>query len=326
MRNLGPWLVTAAILVPLPALAIEITPTGVMFTDYSYNILPTAGFQAFNVSRARLGANVKLTDAVNGKVQYDVGATGVFLTHAYGEALTNLGTFRMGRFSTAWTIPTAQTYWPYRFMGENFSTVELGIPTEDLGLAWTGDMGKVKATLGIFNGEGGPEATGPKSYEALLRFRPGNTDDMDFGVYGRHNATINSSAYSDQGLVGAHIIAGPAHLGLEGAINYSVGGASPTGTVPAVATSVTSTSYGGSGFVYLPDIAMEMTPALRIDYFDPNNAPAGSPSSAHIRTTIGLIHDWAPGVSTSLDDTHTMFMDGKTSAVNVVAMHGKVSF
>lgn len=324
MKSHQLWGLAAASLalsLPAPALAaVQITPTGTLFTDYS---LPAAGggVSRFEFTRARIGLNAKINDQLWGNLTYDVAGAGGSAGLRYGYLAFNpgWGTWTLGQQATLFSVPVEQSYFP-RYIAKSFTEAEGIVPTYETGLSvalggnsWSG----VGLNLGYFDGTGlAPETSGSKAYEGLLSWGTGA-----FGVdlFGRDSAVDNTK----QGVLSLSYDGGAWTGALEGALTAAPG---------ATSAATGSTGVGGSLSVSLPDVGgIGITPILRGDYYTSDTSVVSTAQDTHLRGIVAFAHDYAPGVSMSLDDTYTHYLNAAAAPSgaqdsNVVAVHGQLKF
>ncbi len=335
MPNRAALALSLALVLPAaPALAVEVTPTGQLFSDYTVNLGDALTGSAplrnsFNVTRARIGINARLSNDVWGRLMTDVAAnptTGrldAYLKYGFADVnFMGLGRIRAGAMDTLWAIPVEDDWYPFRFSGAEFTARESLFPVQDRGVMWYGGMGGVELALAAFNGEGDNPAAGApaegaggsftKAYEARLRFKP--MDGAEIAVDGRVNDTPPGSPRSNTVVGGMNVKLGPAVVGAQGAYNMVTNGAGTT-----------TSGLGGSAHVFLPKIAMDHTPVLRADYYDAD--PSNAASNAHMRLIAGLGMEWARGADTMISYEYTTFL--KNTAVppdQQVAVKGGLRF
>ncbi|MBM3269669.1 MAG: hypothetical protein FJZ01_18720 [Candidatus Sericytochromatia bacterium] len=323
-------LALAAALPAGPALALEVTPTGHLLSDYTVNLTETlstggAFAQTFGVSRARIGLKAK-EGPVMGMIQTDASNVGgtldVHIRHAFADVDTGMGRLRGGQFSTGWAIPVEQDWYPYRLQGVDFSTREDLFPTEDRGVSWAGSTGPLSLNVGVFNGEGytGDEtkvkSNFPKAYETTVRFKA--MDNAELGVHARFNDAPAGQQTQGTALLGFKTDMGMLSLGAEGGVNMKQTG-----------TATSSLGIGGSVFAYAPNlipVPMFETPIVRVDYAGDNFAGTKGNPNAHYRMQAGLLHNWAKGADTMISyEIDNELASGKQVA-QIVSWRGGLKF
>lgn len=290
-----------------PAFALEVKPTGVLFSDYELNLSDalsgaTPLRNSFNITRARIGLEARMNQDIWGRLMVDNGfnlTTGKLETYLkYGFVDVNfmgLGRMRGGAMDTLWAVPIEDDWYPFRFQGAEFTIREGLFPTQDRGVMWYGGMGPVQLALAAFNGEGdNPTAGAPgeragglytKAYEGRLRVSPMEGAEIALGA--RVNDAPPENPRSNTLLGGLNLNLGPAVIGAEGAYNMVTDKEGKT-----------TNGMGGSGHVYFPKVLMGHTPVFRADYYDAD--PTSATSNAHYRLLAGLDYEWIKGVDTML--------------------------
>ena len=326
LTRIAPFLAIAALLPAGPALALEVKPTGAIFSDYSVDLKKTLGTPAvfshtFSLSRTRAGVWAK-EGPVWGKVVFDASANPVGRLDAYlkyATAAVDLGLMRMqgGQFDTAWMVPVEGSWFPYRYATGEFTAREGLFPAVDRGLSLSGDMGPVGWNLGYFNGEGdqASETTNNrKAYELTFRIAP--MSGAEIALHGRYgDAPAGGTATA---LAGLNVKAGPAVVGAQGGMNMQNFG-----------TSTQTSGFGGSGHVYMPDllpVPMLETPVVRADYASDKFSPTNP--SAHYRVIAGFDHEWAKGANTMItfEFEQDLTATANTPTSQTVAWKGGWSF
>jgi hypothetical protein len=324
LTRIAPLLAIAALLPAGSALALEVKPTGAIFSEYSVDLKKTLGTPAvfshtFSLSRTRAGVWAK-EGPVWGKVVFDassdpVGRLNAYLKYATAEV--DLGFMRMqgGQFDTAWTIPVEGSWFPFRYATGEFTNREGLFPGTDRGLAWSGDMGPVGWNLGYFNGEGDQAAettNNNKAYEVTCRIAP--MSGAEIALHGRYGDAVGGGTAT--ALAGLNLKAGPAIVGAQGGMNMQKFG-----------SAAQTSGFGGSGHVYLPDLVpvpMLETPVVRADYASDKFSPT-NPTS-HYRVIAGFDHEWAKGAHTMITFEFEQDLTTNTQTSQTLAWKGGWSF
>jgi hypothetical protein len=174
---------------PAPAPAPQVTVTGVVYTQFLYqlNDTLTPHFNSFDIPRAYVNVLGKFTGGVNTRVTADVyrntdGSLAYRLKYAFatytpeGSQLT----YKLGLIHTPW-LDWEEALWDYRMQGQMAFERAGYISAADFGVGVDGKWGadKVNLQVTVVNGEyyRSPETGQGKDAQARLSVRVMDTDD-----------------------------------------------------------------------------------------------------------------------------------------------------
>ena len=199
--------------------AMEITLAGRLHMQWNHSSSTDAAVTStFFVRRARLTAEVKVTDFISGKIQPEYGEGTVGLRDAYVDLnFDRAFRFRAGQFKRPFDrfelVSSTQILVIERVGGVrgisgcsdvgnvcSFSrfTEELQYSDRDLGFQILGDVGKVRYSASVTNGEGPNDRVdenGTKSYSGRLEYR---SSGLTFGAHVGVHDYINDSTGTDK--------------------------------------------------------------------------------------------------------------------------------
>lgn len=346
-RSAPPALIIACTLgVASPAAADPTASvSGTFFADYSLPTGITARVPSFNLTRAFLTGKVRFNETWSGQIQINpnaetfvgsvAGGVGTNKTEPYAallqmaymqaDGLVPGNSTQFGMIVSPWYEYEAG-FWGYRMLGIGAFPVFANGPTAttkyepawDAGLKTFGDMGPVRYSAAVTNGEGfrATESTGEKSIQGVLTYSP--LDGLDITALGyRGNMTwtgVSGLGTTDRYGLFAGYRQTAFRLGLEGVTTYD--------QAPAVSGQILS----GFAVVALPTVSF-LPPwelVLRADQTNPNVAAT---TGQHLDTIAGLSFKPTKGITLVLDDQNqtTVTSAGNTNA-NTVAVHTQLAF
>ena len=205
--------------VEIKSKAMEITLTGRLHMQWNHTSSTDAAVPStFFVRRARLTAEIKVSDFISGKIQPEYGEGTVGLRDAYVDLnFDRAFRFRAGQFKRPFDrfelVSSTQILVIERVGGVrgisgcsgvgnvcSFSrfTEELNYSDRDLGFQILGDVGGVRYSASVTNGEGPNDRVdenGTKSYTGRLEYRGSG---LTFGAHAGVHDYINDSTGTDK--------------------------------------------------------------------------------------------------------------------------------
>lgn len=298
----------------LPKWLQKLSVSGVIFTDYFYNLTENAApatIDAFELSRLYLTVKEQVSDRVSIRATLE-GAQGTAATNApwikyayfeYSDILPG-ATFRMGVIQTPWVAYEEDNLWKNRFMAKVMVDNEGKMSSADVGIGLKGHViGKlIEYDLTAMNGEGykAPEVAKDKDFAARESISIINGLKLHaFEQVGR-SGVANPPAERNRTLLG---------------LSFS------QGDVNAAAYSFTgkdASVYSGGYSAYA---TYKLTPNLsllaRHDFFDPNTNSEVTKDSYH-RVIAGLVIPVTHELTVGIDGQTKNFEDpsqGKDQAI-----------
>jgi len=160
----------------------------------------------FQISRAYLTVQKRVSDQISYKFQTDVGAGGataytVFLKNAKLDWKTNFGKFTFGLQGMN-MFKVQENTWGYRFIEKSAMDINKYSSSADLGIGWAKNFGTITSSLMITNGTGYKKAEDDNYKKLSLRllYGPGKVKDgLNAGVVVSTEAKDYTSTTTETG-------------------------------------------------------------------------------------------------------------------------------
>lgn len=308
--------------------APSVTVSGVVYTQYLYQLKDTANHQnEFDVTRAYVNVIGKFSGGLSTRVTADVFTSGTNLGYRLKYAYawwTPEGSsidFRLGLFTTPW-IDWEEALWDYRMQGPIAVDRNKYMTSSDIGFgvdgSWNHDQ--VNMQVAVVNGEGygnaGATTIGKrKDLEGRVSVRVMNTDDMSkvgglrlsgyFGIGkvdptgGDRNRFLGMVSYRSKMLT------------LAGEFGSMKDTLSPAGA--GFGTNPTGTVVSGFGVLHLTNSPVAVIG--RVDYVKPSNQiPSTTPGYANTRIIGGVSYQLTPNARLLADLDLLSYKNGSPSA------------